>query len=141
MSSARSPHPLDGFSLKLNIAGFETLVAVEIGPDGASALGISCMEGEWFRLRPTPSGLCIQRFPETLFRGRIESLDQQEDGTLKVWIRTEANVLEPYELSADGAARLRADYRLDVIGLLVEADPNRLVPLEPPRPVATAVVQ
>ena len=87
----------------------------------------------------------VQRFAnDSTLHGRIAAIEHEGGGTLKVWIRVEAGALEPYALCADAAKRFLDDYQqdvIDVIGLLVEADPNRLVPLEPPRRVATEVVQ
>jgi len=118
------------------------LLAVEVSPDGPSALLAACKEGEWFRLQPTPDGMSVQRFAnDNILRGRIDSIEKHEDRTLTVWIRTENDAIEPYVLSAHGAKQFLDEYQHDVIGLLVEANPSKLVPLEPPRPSALGARQ
>ena len=142
MSSATASRPLNGFSIHLEIGGQLTLLAVEVGPDGPSAPLVACKEGEWFRLQPTPDGMYVQRFAnDNILRGRIDSIEKHEDRTLTVWIRTENDAIEPYVLSAHGAKQFRDEYQHDVIGLLVEANPSKLVPLEPPRPSALGARQ
>ena len=142
MSSATASRPLNGFSIHLEIGGQLTLLAVEVGPEGPSALLVACKEGEWFRLQPTPDGMYVQRFAKRQHPARQDRLNREARGPHPhSWIRTENDAIEPYVLSAHGAKQFLDEYQHDVIGLLVEANPSKLVPLEPPRPSALGARQ